>query len=172
MRLDFSQDGDPDLYTNSFSALWSFFIYLCIYLLIWERISSFAFLDVYFLNFFCVFFWTFYFILGYTRLGASQVELVVKDPSVNAGRPDRHGFDPWVGKISWKGAQQPISEFLSFPGSDGRQSACNVGELGSIPVLGRSPGGGHGSPLQYACLENPQIPQILPGQRSQVGYSS
>ena len=97
---------------------------------------------------------------------------MVKDPSVNAGRRDRHGFNPWVGKISWKGAQQPISEFLGFPGSDGRQSACNVGELGSIPVLGRSPGGGHGSPLQYACLENPQIPQILPGQRSQVGYSS
>ena len=45
---------------------------------------------------------------------------------------------------------------LSFPGgSAGKESACNVGDLGSIPVLGRSPGGGHGKPLQYSCLENP-----------------
>ena len=35
-------------------------------------------------------------------------------------------------------------------------SACSVGDLGSIPGLGRSPGGGHGNPLQYSCLENPQ----------------
>ena len=44
-----------------------------------------------------------------------------------------------------------------FPGgSDGKESTCNVGDLGSIPGLGRSAGGGHGSPLQYSCLENPQ----------------
>ena len=40
-------------------------------------------------------------------------------------------------------------------GSDGEESACNVGDLGSIPGLGRSPGGGHGNPLQCSCLENP-----------------
>ena len=40
-------------------------------------------------------------------------------------------------------------------GSDGKESACNVGDLGSMPGLGRSPGGGHGNPLQYSCLENP-----------------
>ena len=40
-------------------------------------------------------------------------------------------------------------------GSDGKESACNVRDLGSIPGLGRSPGGGHGNPLQYSCLENP-----------------
>ena len=34
-------------------------------------------------------------------------------------------------------------------------SACNVGDLGSIPGLGRSPGEGDGNPLQYSCLENP-----------------
>ena len=34
-------------------------------------------------------------------------------------------------------------------------SACNVGDLGSIPGLGRSPGEGNGNPLQYSCLENP-----------------
>ena len=37
----------------------------------------------------------------------------------------------------------------------GKESACNVGDLGSIPGLGRSPGGGHGNPFQYSCLENP-----------------
>ena len=44
---------------------------------------------------------------------------------------------------------------LGFPGgSDGEESACNVGDLGLIPGSGRSPGGGHGNPLQYSCLEN------------------
>ena len=42
-----------------------------------------------------------------------------------------------------------------FPGgSDDKESACSEGDLGSIPGLGRSPGGGHGNPLQYSCLEN------------------
>ena len=40
-------------------------------------------------------------------------------------------------------------------GSDGKEPACNVGDLGSVPGLGRSPGEGHGNPLQYFCLENP-----------------
>ena len=56
---------------------------------------------------------------------------------------------------------------MGFPGgSDGKESACNARDLGSIPGLGRSPGGGHGNPLQYYCLENPH------GQRSLVGYST
>ena len=43
-----------------------------------------------------------------------------------------------------------------FPDSSvGKESACNAGDLGLIPRLGRSPGGGHGNPLQYPCLENP-----------------
>ena len=43
-----------------------------------------------------------------------------------------------------------------FPGgSDGKASAYNVGDLGSIPGSGRSPGEGNGNPLQYSCLENP-----------------
>ena len=42
-----------------------------------------------------------------------------------------------------------------FPGgSDGKETDCNVGDLGSIPGLGRSPRGGHGNLLQYSCLEN------------------
>ena len=38
-------------------------------------------------------------------------------------------------------------------GSDSTESTCDVGDLGSIPGLGRSPGGGRGNPLQYSCLE-------------------
>ena len=45
---------------------------------------------------------------------------------------------------------------MGFPGgSDGKGSALNAGDLGSIPGSGRSPGEGNGSPLQYSCLENP-----------------
>ena len=43
-------------------------------------------------------------------------------------------------------------------GSDGssasKESACNEGDLGSIPGMGTSPGGGNGNPLQYSCLGN------------------
>ena len=48
-----------------------------------------------------------------------------------------------------------IVNYLSFPGgSDGKESACNAGDLGSIPGSGRSPKEGDGNPLQYSCLEN------------------
>ena len=59
-----------------------------------------------------------------------------------------------------------ISYTVGFPGgSDGKKSACNVGDLGLIPGLGRSPGGEHGNPCQYSCLENHH------GQRNLAGYS-
>ena len=52
----------------------------------------------------------------------------------------------------------PQAPFLSLSfticGSDGKVSACNAGDLGSIPGSGRSPGEGNGNPLQYPCLEN------------------
>ena len=52
-----------------------------------------------------------------------------------------------------------------FPSSlAGKESACNAGDLGWIPGLGRSPGEGNGNPLQYSCLQNPH------GQRSLAGY--
>ena len=55
---------------------------------------------------------------------------------------------------------------MGFPGgSDSKVSACNARDLGSIPGLGRSLGGGHGTTLQYSCLENPH------GQRSLAGCS-
>ena len=50
-------------------------------------------------------------------------------------------------------------------GSDGKECACNTGDLDLIPELGRSPGEGHGNPLQYSCLGNPY------GQRSLAVYS-
>jgi len=43
-----------------------------------------------------------------------------------------------------------------FPGgSDGKEFTCSAGNLGLIPGFGGFPGGGHGSPLRYSCLENP-----------------
>ena len=49
----------------------------------------------------------------------------------------------------------PILAFLVFPyGSAGKESACNAGDLGSIPALRRFPGEGKGYPLQYSGLEN------------------
>ena len=45
--------------------------------------------------------------------------------------------------------------YIGFPdSSDGKESACNAGDPGSIPGLEKSPGEGNGSPLQYSCLEN------------------
>ena len=55
---------------------------------------------------------------------------------------------------------------MGFPvGLHSEESTCNAGDLGLIPGLGRSPGGGQGNPLQDSCLENSH------GQRSLVGYS-
>ena len=69
------------------------------------------------------------------------------------------GFDPWVGKIPWRRDRLPTPVFLGFPGgSAGKESACNVGDLSLISGLGGSPGGGHGNPLQYSCLENSTSP--------------
>ena len=51
-----------------------------------------------------------------------------------------------------------VNEVMDFPGgSDGKESACSSGDLGSIPGSGRTPGEGNGNTLQYACLENPMV---------------
>ena len=48
-----------------------------------------------------------------------------------------------------------VSSLNSFPGgSDGKESCCNAGNMGSIPMAERSPREGNGSPLQYSCLED------------------
>ena len=57
-----------------------------------------------------------------------------------------------------------FSDVISLGCSD-KESACHAGDPSLIPGLGRSPGGGHGNPLQYSCLENPK------GQKSLVGYN-
>ena len=65
------------------------------------------------------------------------------------------GFNSWVGKIHWRRDRLPTPVFLGFPcSSAGKESACNVGDLSSIPGLGRSPGEGNGYPLQYSGLKN------------------
>ena len=67
------------------------------------------------------------------------------------------------------GTVRSLTRSRGLPGgSDSKESACNAkdtGDVGLIPELGRSPGGGHGNPLRYSCLENPH------GQRSLVGYN-
>ena len=54
----------------------------------------------------------------------------------------------WDGKLPWRRDRLPTPVFLGFPGgSDDKESACNVEDLGSIPGLGRSPGGRQDNPL-------------------------
>ena len=72
----------------------------------------------------------------------------------------------WVGKIPWRRNRLPTPVFMGFPGgSDGKESACNAGNLGSVPGLGRYPGRRHDNPLQYSFLENPH------GQKNLASYS-
>ena len=75
---------------------------------------------------------------------------LVKNPPAT-----QQAFNSWVGKICWRRDRLPAPVFLGFPcGSAGKESACNAGDLGLIPGLGRSPGEGKGYPLQYSGLEN------------------
>ena len=78
-------------------------------------------------------------------------------PSEPPGKPKNTG----VGHLS---ILQGI--FPTLGGSDGKESTCNAADLGLIPELQKSPGGGHGIPLQYSCLENPH------GQREPAGLQS
>ena len=66
----------------------------------------------------------------------------------------------WIQELITDVPRNKIPKWLS-----GKESACNAEDLGSIPGLGRSPGGGHGNLLQGSCWENPH------GQRSLAGYS-
>ena len=63
----------------------------------------------------------------------------------------------WIWRHSQSAVRDThINKCLGFPGgSEVKASACNAGDLGSIPGLGRSPGEGNGNPLQNSCLENP-----------------
>ena len=108
------------------------------------------------------------------------------------GQRSTAGYSPWPLRVRQDWATEPVARarththtFLQLPGSSdcctlstvrtccsgfpgssvGEESACSAGSPSLIPWLGRSPGGGHGSPLQHPCLENPQ------GQRSRAGCS-
>ena len=70
-----------------------------------------------------------------------------------------------LSKVIYRFNTTPSKLPMTFGGSDGKGSACNAGDLGSIPVLGRFLGEGYENPLQYSCLENRH------GQRKVVGYS-
>ena len=82
---------------------------------------------------------------------ASLVAQLVKNLLVMRGP----WIDSWVGKICWRRVRLPTAVFLGFPGgSAGKESACNWGDLGSIPGLERSPEERNTYPLRYSGLEN------------------
>ena len=84
-------------------------------------------------------------------LKASLIAQLVKNPPAM----QEIRFDFWVGKILWRRDRLPTPVFLGFPcDSAGKESTCNVGDLGSTPGLGRYPEEGKGYPLQYSGLEN------------------
>ena len=114
---------------------------------------------------------------GATVLHTDARRPLCRGMTTEAWRKWRHTACEYLGKRPWQRQQQVQRPWggmrtkgfysLGFPGgSDGKESAGSVGDLGSIPGSGRSPGGGHGNPLQYSCLENPH------GQRSLAGYST
>ena len=96
------------------------------------------------------------------QMRASLVAQLVKNPPAMQETP------VWFlgQEVPWRRNSYPLQySWASLVVQTVKESACNMGDLGSIPGLGRSPGGGHGNSLQYSCLENPQ------GQRSLEGCS-
>ena len=83
-------------------------------------------------------------------LSPRLAQLVKKPPAMQETL-----FNSWVGKIRWRRDRLPTPVFLDFPcGSAGKESTCNVGDLGLNPGLVKSPGEGKSYPLQYSGLEN------------------
>ena len=81
-------------------------------------------------------------------LGCLHVLTIVNDAAVNR----------WGAYLTLDGLVVPYKKCsinLPLGGLDSKESACNAGDLGLLPGLGRSPKGGHGNPLQYTFLENP-----------------
>ena len=79
-------------------------------------------------------------------MGASLVAQLVKNLPASV----RPGSIAESGRSPGEGIDYPLKNL----DSDDKEPTCNAGDLGLNPGLGRSPGGGHGSPLQYSCLEN------------------
>ena len=83
----------------------------------------------------------------WARLGAGAVRGGAWVPSL---------YFLWCGGSSLGAVPWGVHTTGAFPGgSDGKESACKPGDVGSIPGSGRPPGEGNGYPLQYSCLENP-----------------
>ena len=92
----------------------------------------------------------FYLVPVLSRFFVLKLNLVLQRSCYSVSYPVSSQYIPFVLKLGRSPA------YGGFPGgSNGKESACSVGDLGSISELGRSPGGGNGSPLQYSCLENP-----------------
>ena len=94
------------------------------------------------------------------QLGRSNCVTPSPEASLKSGGGWRESLVPLHTCLRGLLAQQWSSSRTSSPrvfsgGSDGKESACNSGDRGSIPGEGRTPGGGDGNPLQYTCLENP-----------------
>ena len=77
-----------------------------------------------------------------------------------------------TGPFCWLYCSSPVTNAsLQLPySSDGKESACNAGDLGSIPGSGTSPGEGNGNPLQYSCLGIPWTEE--PDQLQSIGSQS
>ena len=98
----------------------------------------------------------------------SLVAQLVKSPPAT----QKTRFDSWVGKIHWRKDRLPTPVFLGFPGgSAGKESSCNMGDLGSIPRLGRSPGEGNSYWLLCFGLENSMDSIVHGVAKSQTGLS-
>ena len=88
---------------------------------------------------------------NWTATGRRMIAQLVKNPP--AMRETSIQSLGW--EILWRRDRLPTPVFLGFPcGSAGKESACNAGDPGSIPGLGRSPREGKGYPLRYSGLEN------------------
>ena len=92
---------------------------------------------------------------------ASVVAQLVKNPPAMREAP----VPFLVQEDPWRKERLPTSVFMGFPGgSDGKGSAHSEEDLGSIPGWGRSPGGGHGNPLQCSCpMDRRTWPAMVPG---------
>ena len=94
-------------------------------------------------------------IMKYTHRHDKMDPFLIAQLVKNLPAMQEPGFNPWVGKICWRRERLHTPVFLGFPGgSAGKESACNVVDLGSIPGSGRHPGEGKGHALQYSGLEN------------------
>ena len=107
---------------------------------------------------------------------STSTERAATPPALSLGRRQARGrSQPTLFLIVVKYRKHRFSVLLPLPspilkafpgGSEVKASACNAGDLGSIPGSGRSPGEGNGNPLQYSCPENP-----MDRWMSLVGYS-